>query len=71
MDETKKEVTQKPMTPIEAFNLLSANIARLSGTRQDHAILMQAEWIVRQALGNAQPAASEEQKTEASPVGNA
>lgn len=38
------------MNPMQAMDLISKNLARLSGTREDHAILMQAEGIVRQAV---------------------
>lgn len=38
------------MNPLEAMDLLSRNIARLSGTREDHAILQQAEQVVRVAV---------------------
>jgi hypothetical protein len=48
------------MTPMQAMDMISKNIARLSGTREDHAILMQAETIVKAALmksGNVPPVA--------------
>lgn len=70
------EKAQAPMTPHQALDLISQNIARLSGSRQDHAILMNAEFIVRQALGNAPavqavPAETEGAKLESVPSGNA
>lgn len=38
------------MNPLEAMDLISRNIARLSGTREDHQILQQAESVVRAAV---------------------
>ena len=38
------------MTPLQALELISKNIARLTGSRNDHAVLMRAEAVIREAL---------------------
>lgn len=44
----QKEISQ--LSPIEALDFLSTNLAQLVGKRQDHVLLLQAEKIVRDAL---------------------
>lgn len=67
---------EKPMTPLQALDLISNNIARLTGTRNDHAILLRAEQVIRETLiksGNGPRAVESDEKQEGEPIpaGNA
>lgn len=64
---------QPTMSPLQALDLLSANIGRLSGTREDHAVLLRAEGIVREALlklgnGPAEGPGKEDKEVDGTPM---
>lgn len=64
------------MKPIEALNLISQQLSRMSGTRQDHATLLQAEAVLREVVlmaGNDRTGTQKERDTtkETVPLSNA